>query len=238
MHVRSIRLIPAVSFFVAGSLSLSASQLTVQSYDMLNGEAHTYSYMDKTYNGSGNPTVALSPLSGGTGLLTDGTVGVTNFAANLGNGAAYEWVGWALNPQFPPTPIDTTDSFATITFKLTSPALVNTVSLFINNSARVEGGVAIFGTATISFSNDDVNFVDPVTYITSSADQADATARYINIATNQTTPFQYVQIHLTHDPNFQNSWVFLSEVNFDGTTNGNAATPEPASALLAGLGLC
>ncbi|HEY3841479.1 MAG TPA: PEP-CTERM sorting domain-containing protein [Bryobacteraceae bacterium] len=45
------------------------------------------------------------------------------------------------------------------------------------------------------------------------------------------------KIHLTHDPNFANSWVFLSEVAFDGTTNTqDSVVPEPASGLLACLG--
>jgi MYXO-CTERM domain-containing protein len=232
-----LSLIELAGCMIAGSAFLSAAPLTVASYDMLNGEAHHYNYMDKSYNGSGTPTLALSPLSNGTGLLTDGSTGATDWGANLGNGPAYEWVGWALNSQNN-NPVDTNDTFATITFKLTSPADVNTVSLFINNfNPGVIGGVSLFGTATISFSNDDVNFVNSITYTPTAAEHADTTARYINISTNQVTPFQYVQVHLTHDPTLSNSWVFLSEVTFDGTTAGTA-TPEPASGLLAVLGLC
>ena len=235
MHTRLNKVLICM---VAGSAFLSAAPLTVASYDMLNGEAHHFNYMDKSYNGSGTPTLALSPLSNGKGLLTDGATGATDWGADLGNGPSYEWVGWAIDSQNN-NPVDTNDTFATITFKLTSPADVNTISLFINNfSPGIVGGVSLFGTATVSFSNDDVNFVNSITYTPTAADHADTTARYINISTNQATPFQYVKIHLTHDPSLSNSWVFLSEVKFDGSTGTGATTPEPTSGLLAVLGLC
>src|SRR5215467_12100751 len=166
-----LRCLYIIGGMMATSAVLSAATLAVASYDMLNGESHTWSYRDKTYNGSGDPTVSLSPLSGGRGLLTDGVTGVSDWTADLGNGHAYEWVGWALDSMVPGVPVDTNDTFATITFKLTSPALLNTVSLFVNNSHI--GGAGIFQTATVSFSNDDVNFVNPVTYNSTAADQAD-----------------------------------------------------------------
>jgi hypothetical protein len=225
------------SCILMGSALLSAAPLTVASYDMLNGERHSFSYMDKSYNGSGDPTTALSPLSGGRGLLTDGVTGVSDFTTNLGNGPAYEWVGWAIDPMVNGIPVDTNDTFATITFKLTSPDDINTVSLFTNNFGGISG-VAIFSTATISFSNDDVNFVNPMLFTTSSSDAANTTARFINFAVNQNTPYQYVKVHLTHLNSTTNNWIFISEATFDGTVPGTqSATPEPASELLAGLGL-
>jgi len=221
---------------LVGSAWLSAAPVTVLSYDMLNGEKHTFSYMDKSYNGAGDRTLGLSPLSGGKGLLTDGATGITDFTANLGNGQAYEWVGWAKDGGgF--SAADPTDSFATITFRLASASVLNSISLFINNydgAVPVGSGVGIFKTATISFSNDGVNFVSPITYTSTAADIADTNARYFNIALNGVNPFQYVQVHLTHQAT--ENWVFLSEVTLDG--RGVAVTtPEPASAMLAVLGL-
>jgi len=217
-----------------GSALLSAAPLTVASYDMLNGEKHTWSYMDKTYNGSGDRTVGLSPLSGGKGILTDGMVGADNIGTDLGNGPAYEWVAWALSGGgfSPPDPNDTN---ATITFKLTSPADINSISIFANNMATPVSGCYLFASATVSFSNDDVNFVNPITYTTTDADRANTSARYITIALNQSTPEQYVQVHLTHQSIA--NWLAIAEVTFDGTVPGQASTPEPTSAMLGGLGL-
>ena len=231
--MRTSNVIRLLACMAAGSAWLSAGPLSVLSYDMLNGEAHTFSYMDKTYNGSGSPTVGLSPLSGGKGLLTDGGTGVTDFTADLGHGAAYEWVGWALTgANF--SPPDTNDTFATMTFKLSSAADINSISLFINNFSTLTSGVGIFNTATVSFSNDDVTFVNPIIYTTTAAQRADSTARFITIPLNQVNPYQYVQVHLTHTSN----WVFLSEVTFDGTAPGSSpTTPEPSSLLLSALGV-
>src|SRR5215831_3533744 len=128
--------------------SLYATPITVTSYEMLNGEAHTYSYLDKSYNGSGNPLVSLSPLSGGTGILTDGAVGVSDFTADLGHGRAYEWVGWARD-SFHGDPLDPTDSIPVITFDFSGLQVLNSISLFVNNLGGVSG-VGIFDTAFIT----------------------------------------------------------------------------------------
>ncbi len=53
---------------------ISAAPITVQSYDLLNGEASTYNYWDLDYSGAGNTSVSGAPLSGGSGDLTDGII--------------------------------------------------------------------------------------------------------------------------------------------------------------------
>lgn len=221
-----------------GGATLSAALVPVASYSMLNGQSHTFTYFDDTYNGSGSPNVALSQLSGGTGQLTDGVTGVTDFTANLGNGIAYEWVGWAYDSLLPNSPLDTNDTFATITFRLSNPAILNTLSLFINNFTNGGlSGVALFATANVSFSNDGVNFGNGLQYTTSNADRADQTARYINVALNQTTPYEYVRVNLTRQSQTSaHNWIFLSEVQFDGET-GQTPVPEPGTALMALAGL-
>ncbi len=70
---------------------LAAAQvpLPVQSYSMRNGMAGTLSYFDDSYNGAGNNSSALSPLSGGTGDLTDGVIPLFNWNITPG-----PYVGW------------------------------------------------------------------------------------------------------------------------------------------------
>lgn len=212
----------------AMTAALPGAPIAVVSYDMLNGQAHTYSYRDKIYNGTGNPLVSLSPLSGGTGLLTDGVVGADDFTTDLGNGPSYEWVGWARN-SFTGDPLDLTDANPTITFHFASVTSLSTVSLFINNLHTTISGVSIFKDAIISFSTDGVSFGNTIVYSTSLAEQTDTTARFITIPLNQTA--RHVRINLTRFPEW--NWTFLAEVQFDdGLPSGEV--PEPGSLLLLG----
>jgi endonuclease/exonuclease/phosphatase family metal-dependent hydrolase len=59
------------------------------SYAMENGMSGTLRYLDHDYDGAGDPTVDLSSLFGGLGVLTDGIVPEREFDAAPG------WVGWA-----------------------------------------------------------------------------------------------------------------------------------------------
>jgi hypothetical protein len=208
----------AISSLKAFSTIVGTHPIPVVSYDMLNGMRHYRDYMDKSYNGLGNPMLPATPLSGGSGELTDGQTGLTNWLADLGNGQAYEWVGWAIN-DFDNDPIDYNDSFATITFKFAQATPVGSVSLFVNN--ELTGDVEVFAKATITFSNDNTNFGNPVVYTSTAPDRADTTAHYLTIPLNQTTPYQYVRIHLEHQSGpiyqtyFPGEWLFISEVTFD-----------------------
>jgi hypothetical protein len=219
---------------------LSASPIQVASYEMLNGQAHSYSYLDKSYNGTGDRTASLAPLSGGTGILTDGVVGVSDFTANLGHGPAYEWVGWARN-SFHNDPLDYGDTIPVITFDFSGLQVLNSISLFVDNpDGQPNGtesglsGIGIFDTAFITFSTDGVNYGSQLIYTTSAAERADPSARYVTINLGGISA-SHVQVHLTRTDN----WVFLSEVQFDGgtTTTGTSPTPEPGSLLLSGAAL-
>ncbi len=69
--------------------------------------------------------------------LTDGIYGVNNFAADLGNGPAYEWVGWRyVNPE--------------ITFQFSAPETIQQVGIDFNrnepNYIYLPTTVAINGT--------------------------------------------------------------------------------------------
>ncbi len=200
----------ATGFAVAGN---PPSLLTPTSYAMANGDGQaaggTFNYWDDTYNGAGNRNADRSPLSGGLGQLTDGVVGGNAWNANLGNGPAQEWVGWV---NFNPT----------ITFTFAQPAQFSVVGVFANNSRF--GGVSVFESYTASFSNDGVNFSNPLTRTVSALESADTTARSFGLVTGGITA-QYVRFEFVR----ADAWTFISEMTFEGVI------PAPSSAALLAL---
>ena len=179
------------------------------SYDMPNGggSAHGggWQYWDDTYDGSGNTTIDGAPLSGGLGQLTDGVVGTDNWQVDLGNGVAYEWVGWwnTLNP--------------TITFDFGHLVDFESFELHINNSGN--GCTAMFANANLSFSTDGISFGDDMVYTTPPEELGNPSARFVMIDMPRTS--RYVRATLDHTA----YWLFLSEVRF-------TAIPEPSTTLL------
>jgi hypothetical protein len=178
---------------------------------MVNGEA---SYRDSAYTGgTGNPAVALDPLSGGLGELVDTVVGNTDWAA-----PNTPWVGWTtvqptLTFDFGPSDNE---------FEFTK------ASLHMNNF--VSGGVSIWDSVDVSYSSNGVSFGAATTYMTSPADQADTTARFIDLVLDGTG--RYVRFNNFDDG--AGSWIFLSEVTFEGQEI--PPVPEPSSLVLLGLG--
>ncbi len=119
-HVRATNGCGAGAFAAAWSFKTVGMVMPV-SYDMLNGETGTYTYYDDTYNGSGNPQQALSPLSGGLGDLTDGVIATQNW-----NTANVPWVGW--HTVMP-----------TITFHFAEDMRIHTVVLHVDDSNGAGG---------------------------------------------------------------------------------------------------
>lgn len=84
--------------FAAATLLLAtpamAAVILPESYDMPNGQTGSYTYWDESYTGSGNTQVDLSPLSDGTGDLTDGIIATQNWnivEPPAGNGPYVAW---------------------------------------------------------------------------------------------------------------------------------------------------
>jgi hypothetical protein len=95
--------------------------LMPSAYDMLNGETGTYTYFDDAYDGEGDNSVPLAPLSGGLGDLTDGVIATQNWNATPG-----PYVGWvSVNP--------------TITFHFDSWVRVRRVTLYLDDSNGAGG---------------------------------------------------------------------------------------------------
>ena len=186
---------------LAGS-ALAGVDVQPMSYDMPNGGgvAHGggWNFSDHTYDGDGDNNVDGAWLSNGLGQLTDDVVGLDNWQADLGNGIAYEWVGWwnTLDP--------------TITFNFGQEVTLETIAIHVNNSGN--GQVGMFWHADLSFSSDGENFGDELLYTASSDELADPSARFIIIDMPRTA--QYVRVALDHRPGMY--WLFISEIQFTG----------------------
>ncbi len=195
---------PRISAFcvvLMGAAAVSAGEpVAPLSYDMPNGggTAHGggWNFWDEPYDGDGDNNVDGAYLSGGLGQLTDGVLGVDNWQVDLGNGIAYEWVGWWQN--FEPT----------LTFDFGAPVDFSTIEIHVNNSGY--GAVGMFHHAQLAFSNDGVDFGDGLTFTADSDDLADPAARFIVIDMPRTARF--VRLDIDHRPGMY--WLFLSEIRF------------------------
>jgi VCBS repeat-containing protein len=162
------------------------------SYDMLNGEAGFYQYWDENYTGTGQTTVDLAPLSGGLGDLTDSTIATDNWnvvEAPPGNGP---YVGWlTINP--------------TITFNFDSTVTINTVTIYVDD-ANGFGNVRTPASAIISMGGTTLN--------RAIADPSGSTPTLVTFSNLGLTG---TSLDLTLNRQSE-SWVFLSEVTFEGQT--------------------
>ena len=120
--------------------------------------------------------------------LTDGIYGVNDWSANLGNGNAYEWVGWTVaNPS--------------ITFQFSGPVTIDQVGIDFN---RNEEAPQIFLPNTVSIGG---------TGFTVAANAIPDDSRgtlFFNGSWSGTT----LTINLT-DANTAH-WIFVDEITFDG----------------------
>lgn len=189
-----------------------ADVLTVNSYDMLNGNGQAnggnYNYWDKAYNGVGSTATDNAPLSGGVGDLTDGVVSTFNWYSVENATGTGPYVGWRdLGLNAGPS----------ITFNFASSVSINTIRIHADDSNGA-GGVSL--PSFVSFNGGaPISVVDPDT----SAAPSWLEFSNLNLSGNS------VNVRLSYG----NQWVFVDEVQFIG------AVPEPETyaMLLAGLGL-
>jgi hypothetical protein len=124
------------SFLVAvfgvclGSTAASAGLVAVSSYEMNNGNGTyslgTYNYLDGAYVGTSpaaNSITEQAPLTGGTGVLTNGVVPTTDYTQG-----PQQYVGWKYTDPV-------------LNFFLTPGSQVNQISLYFANPLQVPGSL-------------------------------------------------------------------------------------------------
>ncbi len=203
--------LPAVAALTLFATAAHADPLVVSSYDMPNGDgqAHggTYNYWDATYNGVGDSQIDGSFLQGGTGALTDGVIATQPWDAVSNPQGTGPYVGWK-------------DTSPTITFHFGSTVTIDSITLYVDDSnvGGVTAPSAVFVNGTSHDNSNYANFFPGPEAIALNG---------LDIVGNSVT------ITLMNHPK---SWVFMSEITFDGFVT---SVPEPGNVamMLAGLGL-
>jgi len=208
--MRGMYSVVAIAGFAAAA---NAQFVQPVSYSMSNGYGQasggSFNYWDDTYNGTGSTNVDGAALTNGLGQLTDSIVGGDDWGANLGSGPAYEWVGWInINPE--------------IIFDYGTAQQISRIDVHVNNFNA--GGVSIFGTVRVGYSDDGVNFGNYQSITTSDADRADLSARFYALNLVEQGAHRYVRLEFTRT----NTWLFISEIR---------AVPTPGALALLPLGV-
>lgn len=183
--------------FILAIFNPPAVALTPVRYAMTNGQTGTWTYHDDTYNGTGNPSLDATELTGGLGQLFDGIVGGDRIGTDLGNGPAYEWVGW--NNVIP-----------TITFDFDTPKALTSIAIHSNNEGNTVG---LFGSVTLEFSNDGSNWTSAgaaVVRTTTTMERRDKRARFMVIPFQRTARYLRATFADGWEP-----WIFISEIDFN-----------------------
>ena len=117
-----------------GQVSAAFSFATIDvllpvSYDLLNGQTGTYTYYDDDYDGDGDNTQPLAPLTNGLGDLTNGVIATQNW-----DSTPAPYVGWqTIDP--------------TITFHFDEWVMVREIRLYVDDSSS--GGVVPPSSVTV-----------------------------------------------------------------------------------------
>ncbi|MEH2535957.1 hypothetical protein V1277_004743 [Bradyrhizobium sp. AZCC 1588] len=126
MSLRS-RLLIALATTLLGSTAASAGLVAVTSYEMNNGNGTvslgTYNYLDGAYSGTSpavNSITEAAPLTGGTGILTNGVVPTTDYT--LG---PQQYVGWKYTDPV-------------LNFFLKPGSQISQITLYFANPVQVE----------------------------------------------------------------------------------------------------
>lgn len=249
MLLRS-RLLIALSIAFLGSTAASAGLVTVSSYEMNNGNGTvslgTYNYLDGAYVGTSpavNSVTETAPLTGGTGILTNGIAPTTDYT--LG---PQQYVGWKYTDPV-------------LNFFLKPGSQVSQITLYFANPLQAEGSlqgglVGLPGQISLTIGGVVQSVLPTFSALSSVVEKATFTFA-TPISYDQSTHFQFqllrgglladsVYYHSLYpnDEAFNNNsyninkqaWIMLSEVEF------TAAVPEPSTWIMmllgfAGLGI-
>lgn len=207
-----------------------ASVIPVSTYDMRNGDgilqAGTFNYLDSTYNNGGNGTTPASMLSGGTGVLTDGTAPHENWS-----NAPTGYVAWK---YFDPS----------ITFNFASPSKIGELNIYVSgNTGGLDGfpgSIWVNGSA-VTFTAADWGWgyagVEKLTVLFSSALMTSqiSVQLFAGAALNDAINYPFPNDPFIIDPRTGQKttvepWLMVSEVQF------LSAVPEPSTWIMMILG--
>ncbi len=149
--------------------------------------------------------------------LIDGRYGTTPWQADLGNGPAYEWVGW-----FYDTPVN-------IDFNLGGLFEINQINI---GTVQNNIGDVVLPSVNLYSSNDGTNWTLFDNYYvpeSSSNDNTYVTYKFTGLSVTA----QYFRISLYHS--YNGPWTFTDEIDF--YQDSTAPVPEPATMFLFGTGL-
>ena len=172
------------------------------SYDMINGGTGSYNYWDDSYTGTGSKTTDYASLSDGLGDLTDGVIAAQNWYVVEAPAGPGPYVGWDHGHD------------PTITFHFGQLVTIDTITFYVDDSYGA-GGVDEPSSFTIA--GTDYFVTDPV-----GSDPTSYSFSGLGITTEE------LEVTIWRS----NAWIFMSEVEFEGTP-----IPEPATMLLLSSGL-
>ncbi|MEO0438218.1 MAG: PEP-CTERM sorting domain-containing protein [Pseudomonadota bacterium] len=206
---------------MSASLSSSAALLLVDSYATVNGQSNAATtYHDESYNGFGDNTVNLAPLSGGTGDLTDGIIAAGSWSAEEPGNPNGPYVGWL-------------DTNPLINFFFADLVNITRVTIWGDNSVdnsgvRAPRAVSFNGAPELS---------------TNATPSPVSTASYV-FDVNFTSTSLDLQLFDFQSGGgmLQNgrtpSWLMISEIQFEGeVVNPSADVPVPGTLVLFASGL-
>jgi hypothetical protein len=197
---------------LAGLSPARAASIAPVSYDMNNGHGQassgSFNYWDRSYTGSGATTTDDAPLSGGKGDLTDGIAASDSWYNVENGGGTGPYVGWYGVKRLNPS----------IQFNFADTPTINQIRVHIDNS-----GAGAVNRPLAFLVNGNAWSFTPL---------SSGTFGWITL-TGAAVTGNSLSLRLIHqDPSH---WIFVSEVQFDGTP-GTSVT-EPGTLALLGLGL-
>lgn len=138
MSVRSKIVFASLALLLGSHAALADVIIPVTTYSMNNGDGidqlGTFNYLDHSYTGTtpaANSTTPNAPLSGGTGILTNGVIPTVNWSE-----APTEYVGWKYQDPV-------------LTFNLTPGQTVNALNVYVALSTQ-----GLVGAPSLSISID------------------------------------------------------------------------------------